>query len=74
MSDIAKICEVVHAYNQLVATYLGNNTARTRGVLLASVRRILVYVTEIRRVLAHVVTKYFKFNHGVKPWSDYIKK
>ena len=30
MSDIARISEVVDAYNQLVATYLSNNTAQTK--------------------------------------------
>ena len=49
VSNLGRISEVIDAYNQLVSTYLSNNTTKTKGISLSSIRRMLGLVSEIRR-------------------------
>ena len=58
VSNLGRISEVVDAYNQLVSTYLSNNTTQTKGIMLSSIRRMLAFVSEIRRGLINTIPQY----------------
>ena len=62
VSNLGKISEVVDAYTQLVSTYLSNNTTQTKGIILSSIRRMLGFVSEIRRGRLSIIQLYLDFN------------
>ena len=45
ISGLGRISEVVDAYNQLISTYMSNNTTQPKGIILSSIRRMLGYVS-----------------------------
>ena len=73
MSDLAKIKEIVDAYNQIFAGYLSHVNAQTKGVILSSLRRALPYVNEITRGLHSVAGKYVAFAPGNRHLMQYVK-
>ena len=69
VSNLGRISEVVDAYNQLASTYLSNNTTQTNGVILSSIRRMLGFVSEIRRGLFNTIRRYAGFNARDRVWA-----
>ena len=58
VSNLGRIGGVVDACNQLVSTYLSNNTTQTKGIILSSTRRMLGFVSEIKRGLINTILQY----------------
>ena len=62
LDDLANVYEVVDSYNQVISSYLGNNTVQTKQIVFASTQRLLAYVVVIARGLLRsctaVSTKY----------------
>ena len=73
VSNLGRISEVVDAYNQLASTYLSNNTTQTKGVILSSRRRILGFVSEIRRGLFNTIRRYTEFDQLNRRFTTHIK-
>ena len=62
INGLGRISEVVDAYNQLVSTYMSSTTTQTQGIILSSIRRMLGYVSEIRREVSNHMQHYLRFN------------
>ena len=73
VSNLRGISEVVDTYNQLVSTYMSNNITQTKGVILSSIRRILGFVSEIRRGLFNTIRRHTEVDASVRAWATYIK-
>ena len=53
INGLGRISDVADAYNQSVSTYMTNNTTQTKGIILSSIRRMLRYVSKIRREVSN---------------------
>ena len=62
INGLGRISEVVDAYSQLVSTYMSNNTKQTKSIILSSIRRMLGYVSEIRRKVSNHTQRYLRIN------------
>ena len=49
LDDLANVYEVVDSYNQVISSYLGNNTVQTKQIVFASTQRLLAHVVVIAR-------------------------
>jgi len=72
-SNLGRISEVVDAHNQLVSTYLSNSTTQTKGIILSTIRRMLGFVSEIRRGLFYTIQQYIS-NKRDATYTNYINK
>ena len=44
LDDLANVYEVVDSYNNVISSYLGNNTIQTKQIVFAFTQRLLTYV------------------------------
>ena len=56
LDALANVYEVVDAYNQVISSYLGNNTIQTKQIVFAATQRLLTYVVVIARGLLRSCT------------------
>ena len=56
VDELSRVYDVIDSYNKVISLYLGNNSAQTKQIVSASIRKLLSYVAPIARGLLHMIT------------------